>query len=220
MCLTDIDVLDSEYYFKGFLRSRFKLTMCFRGKRSWWDEHISAEIKQTTLQIKWKNPQGSARALANSLSHSLWHTMGLLSPSLHFPFLFDCSVFPAEGPEASVCVCVCVIHHAKKPSVMNSPSCSIYATLKIDTWQIKESAPLLLETHFFHSVTLFFSILLFLTLNSTASCCVRVFRGLSDSWFTEICLLLHRLSTLFSHFPTLSHSNALSIAFFLHQGSL
>lgn len=115
---------------------------------------------------------------------------------------------------------VCVIHHAKKPSVMNSPSCSIYATLKIDTWQIKESAPLLLETHFFHSVTLFFSFLLFLTLNSAASCCVRVFRGLSDSRFTEICSLLHCLSTLFSHFPTLSHSNALHIAFFLHQGSL
>lgn len=183
-----------------FLRSRFELTVCFRGKQSWWDAHNSTEIKQTTLQIKWKNPQDSARALVNSLSHSLWHTVVFLSPSLHFPFLFVCSVFPAEGPEASVCV----IHHAKKPSVMNSPSCSIYATLKIDTWQIKESAPLLLETHFFHSVALFFCILLFVTLNSTASCCVRVFRGLSDSWFTEICSLLHCHSALFSHFPSLS----------------
>lgn len=161
--------------------------MCFRGKQSWWDEHISTEIKQTTLQIKWKNPQDSARALANSLaslSHSLWHTMVFLSPSLHFLSSSIAQFFLQRDLKRA---CVCVIHHAKKPSVMNSPSCSIYATLKIDTWQIKESAPLLLETHFFHSVTLFFSILLFLTLNSTASCCVRVFGGLSDSWFTEIC---------------------------------
>jgi len=130
---------------------------------------------------------------------------GLPLPIFAFSFPLRLLSFSCRGTW-SECVCVCVIHHAKKPSVMNSPSCSIYATLKIDTWQIKESAPFLLETHFFHSVALFFCILLFVTLNSTASCCVRVFRGLSNSWFTDICSLLHCHSALFSHFPSLSLS--------------
>lgn len=72
-----------------------------------------------------------------------WHAAHL-PVSILCVFLSERSDFPAERPESRARV----IHHAKKPSVMNSPSCSIRYT-KNRYMTDSGVCSFLPETHFF-----------------------------------------------------------------------
>lgn len=83
----------------------------------------------------------------------------------------------------------------------------LYATLKIDTWQIQESAPFLPETHFFPLLFHFYSLLI---LKPSVSCCCW---GLTQS-HSSLQKLLH-LSAAAATASTLSPSPTLRSSDFL-----